>query len=80
MNDDWHEETTDPSYADAHNFYKVEQWDIGDKIGEARLVYASSNLQRAHKAFDRHVKQRPNGRITIRQGIRVVRRWSDGRS
>jgi hypothetical protein len=46
MTGDWHEETTDPSYADAHNFYKVEQWDIGDKIGEARLVYASSNLQR----------------------------------
>jgi hypothetical protein len=58
MNDDWHEETTDPAYADAHNSYKVEQWNIGDKIGEARLVYASSNLQRAHKAFERHVKQR----------------------
>jgi hypothetical protein len=75
MTGDWHEEATDPSYADAHNFYKVEQWDIGDKIGEARLVYASSNLQRAQKAFDRHVRQWPNGRITIRQGIRVVRRW-----
>jgi hypothetical protein len=32
MSGDLHEETTDPSYA--HNFYKVGQWDIGDKIDE----------------------------------------------
>jgi hypothetical protein len=77
MSDDWHAETDDPLYADAHNFYKVEQWDIGDKIGEARLLYASSNLQRAHQAFNRYVKRGPGGRYTIRQGIRVLRHWPD---
>ena len=36
LNDDWHVETDDPLYADAHNFYKVELWG-GERIGRIEL-------------------------------------------
>jgi hypothetical protein len=80
MRDDWYEETTDPLYADTYGLYKVEQWDVGDKIGEVHMLFASSNLQRVHKFLDRQVSRRPAGCYTIRQGTRVVRRWAGRRS
>jgi hypothetical protein len=56
------EETDKPLYADERNFYKVEKWiPEGTKID--RLLYASSNLQKAHSLFQQAIK--PLGEVDI---------------
>ena len=64
---DWSdEETDDPVYADRHNFYKVEKWSR-DGLRVELLLYAGTNLDKAHRIFERTVKHRPRVRLTIRQ-------------
>ena len=61
-----HEETDSPTYADDHNFYKVEKWTRdGTKVDS--LLYAGNSLGRARAVFERSIKHRPRIRLTIRQ-------------
>jgi hypothetical protein len=73
--DDWSDEETDnPLYADACNFYKVEKWTKdGSEID--RMLYAGNNLDKARELFAEAVKHRPRITLTIRQRTRVLRRW-----
>jgi hypothetical protein len=60
-----HEETDSPTYADDHNFYKVEKWTRdGTKVDS--LLYAGNSLGRARAVFERSIKHRPRIRLTIR--------------
>jgi hypothetical protein len=68
------EETTDPHYADKRNFYKVEKW-TPDGLHIEALLYAGNNLDKAHATFDAAVRHRPAIIATVRQGIRVIRKW-----
>jgi hypothetical protein len=45
----------------------------GTKI--RRLPYAGNNLEKARKLFAGAIKHRPRIRLTIRQRVRVLRRW-----
>jgi hypothetical protein len=72
---DWSdEETDDPVYADRHNFYTVEKWSR-DGLRVELLLYAGTNLDKAHRIFERTVKHRPRVRLTIRQRMRVLDEW-----
>jgi hypothetical protein len=66
-------ETDDPHVADQRNYYKVEKWDATDHVLD--LIHASNDLTRATAIFDTEKSRRPRGRYTVRQGIRVLRRW-----
>jgi hypothetical protein len=68
------EETVNPTYADARNFFKVERWDR-DNLRVADLLYAGNRLEKARAIFNEVVRRRPRGRYMIRQGIRVLQRW-----
>jgi len=68
------EETDDSIVADTRNFYKLEKW-TADGLHVDRLLFAGSNLDRAHSLFDGAVRRRPAGRYTIRQRARVLRQW-----
>jgi thiamine monophosphate kinase len=49
-----HEETDSPTYADDHNFYKVEKWTRdGTKVDS--LLYAGNSLGRARAVFERSI-------------------------
>jgi hypothetical protein len=61
MTDDWSsEETGIPLYADTRNFYKVGKWTRG-AVKVDSLLYAGSNLGRAHEIFANAIKHRPRG-------------------
>ena len=45
-----HEQTDDPNYADARNFYKVERW-TKDGLHVAGMLYAGNDLERARSIF-----------------------------
>ena len=69
-----HEETDSPTYADDHNFYKIEKWTRdGTKVDS--LLYAGNSLGRARAVFERSIKHRPRIRLTIRQRTRLLDRW-----
>jgi thiamine monophosphate kinase len=69
-----HQETDSPTYADDHNFYKVEKWTRnGTKVGS--LLYAGNNLGRARAVFERSIKHRRRIRLTIRQRTRLLDQW-----
>jgi hypothetical protein len=69
-----HVETDNPTYADDHNFHKVEKWTRdGTKVD--RMLYAGSNLERACELFLDAIKHRPRIRLTIRQRTRVLQQW-----
>ena len=68
------EETVNPPYADARNFFKVEKWDR-DNLRVADLLYAGNRREKARATFDEAVRRRPGGRYMIRQGIRVLQEW-----
>ena len=74
---DWSaEETTDPIYADDRMFFKIEKWSKdGNHI--AQLIHAGNRIDKAHAIYDATVKHRPGGLYTLRQGIRVLRKWPD---
>jgi hypothetical protein len=74
MNDWSDEETHDPLYADDRNFYKVELW-TKDNQRVLRMLYAGSNLDKAHTIFVNYIRIRPRARITIRQRARVLEQW-----
>ena len=69
------EETTDPLIADARNFFKVELWGRTDRVW--RMIYASNRLDWVQGVFAAQVRRRPGGRYTIRQGVRVLRKWPE---
>jgi hypothetical protein len=73
--DNWSEEETDnPLYADACNFYKLEKWTKdGGKVD--RMLYAGNNFDKARQLFAEAVKHRPRIRLTIRQRTRVLQQW-----
>jgi hypothetical protein len=63
-------------YADDSNFYKLEKWtEDGSKVD--RLLYASSNLEKARKLFAEAIEHRPRIRLTIRQRTRLPERWPE---
>ena len=65
------EETDNPLLADDRNFYKVEKWTKdGSKVD--RMLYASSNLDKARQIFTEAIKHRPRIRLTIRQRTRLI--------
>jgi hypothetical protein len=69
---DWSDqETHDPLYADARNFYKVEKW-TRDGTEVDSLLYAGNNLDKARDIFAQAIKHRPRIRLTIRQRPRVL--------
>jgi hypothetical protein len=69
---DWSEEETDnPLLANDRNYYKVEKWTKdGTKVD--RILYAGSNLDKAHQLFAEAVKHRRRITLTIRQRTRVL--------
>ena len=68
------EETDDPHVADKRGFHKIEQWSAdGQRI--VRLLHAGNRIDRARDGFGQQVRHRPGRRYTIRQGIRVLRKW-----
>jgi len=69
-----HLETIDPLYADECNFYKVEKW-TEDEQHITDLLYAGSDLAKAHDAFALFIKKRPGAHLTIRQRSRVIHKW-----
>jgi hypothetical protein len=76
--DSWgDQETTDPIDADNRAFFKVERWskDGHDHIEE--MLFAGNRLEKARTVFADAVKRRPGGSYTIRQGIRVLRKWPE---
>jgi hypothetical protein len=74
---DRHSEETDiPHLADAHNFYKAEEW-TKDGLHIERMLYAGNNLKKAQEMFANAIKQRPRIRLTIRQRTRVLYRWPE---
>jgi hypothetical protein len=73
------EETDEPLIADDRNFYKVEKWTKdGSKVD--RMLYGSSNLDKARALFESEIKRRPRIRLTIRQRTRVLQEWPDQRA
>jgi hypothetical protein len=71
---DFHEETDSPTYADDHNFYKVEKWTKdGTKVDS--LLYAGNSLGRARSVFESAIKHRPRIRLTLRQRTRLIDQW-----
>ena len=68
------EETDDPHYADARNFYTVQTW-TKDGYHLTGMLYAGNNLEKAHEVFRAFAKKRPRSRITIRQRARVIAEW-----
>ena len=65
-----HEETDDPLYADRRNFYKVEKWSKdGRRIEE--MLFAGNSLDKARRIFERFITKR----LTIRQRTRVLQEW-----
>jgi hypothetical protein len=62
--------TTDPHYADKHEFYKVELWTKNHV--HVRPAAARRQSYRQATEFVAAVKRRPRGRYTIRQRTRVV--------
>jgi hypothetical protein len=68
------EETNDPLIADHRNFYKVEKWTKdGSKVD--RMLYASSDLDKAREVFAAAIYHRPRIRLTIRQRTHVLEHW-----
>ena len=51
-----HEQTDDPNYADARNFYKVERW-TKDGLHVAGMLYAGNDLERARSIFAAGIKR-----------------------
>ncbi len=68
------EQTADPRYADARNFYKVEQW-TKDGLHIEYLLYAGNLLEKARAVFATFVKKRPRANLTIRQRTLVLEKW-----
>jgi hypothetical protein len=67
-------ETDSRTYADDHNFYKVEKWTFdGTKVD--RLLYAGNSLVKAQEIFAQSIVYRPRIRLTIRQRTRVLQWW-----
>ncbi len=67
-------ETDNPTYADDHNFYKVEKWTRdGTKVD--RLLYAGNSLAKAQAIFAQSIMHRPRIRLTIKQRTRVLQQW-----
>jgi hypothetical protein len=71
-----HEQTDDPHYADARNFYKVERW-TKDGLHVAGMLYAGNDLERARSIFAAGIKRRPRARLTIRQRSQVLWKWPE---
>jgi hypothetical protein len=70
------QETTDPIEADNRAFFKVELWSKdGNRI--LKMIHAGNRIEKAREVFADVVKRRPGGRYTIRQGIRVLRKWPE---
>jgi hypothetical protein len=74
MSDRSDEETDDPTYADRHNFYKVEKWSR-DGLRVDLMLYAGNNLDKARRIFERTTNRRPRIRLTIRQRMRALDEW-----
>ena len=68
------EETSNPVYADTHNFFKVEQW-TNDDLRVGRMLFAGNRLDRALDMFDAAIRFEPVARYLIRQRSRVVEKW-----
>lgn len=70
------QETADLNDAWWRNFYMVEKW---SKDGQkpVELIYGGNRLEKARLAFDAIVKRRPGGRYTLRQKMRVMRKWPE---
>jgi hypothetical protein len=76
MTERWGEEETNNSvYADTRGFFKVEEW-TADDLHVARLIYAGNRIDRARAMFDAAISFDPARRYYIRQGIRVVAKWT----
>jgi hypothetical protein len=75
MTDDWsHKGTEDRLPADDTNFYKVEKWSTdGERV--EMLLFAGSDFNKARSIFANFVNRRPQARLTIRRGNRVVTQW-----
>jgi hypothetical protein len=74
----WSDEQTDePLIADHRNFYKVEKW-TKDGARVERMLYASSNLDKAREVFASAIYHRPRIRLTIRQRTQVLEEWPKG--
>ena len=41
------------------------------------MIHAGNRIEKAREVFANVVKCRPGGRYTIRQGIRVLRKWPE---
>jgi hypothetical protein len=67
-------ETVDPDEADRRRYYKVELWDSTEQH-VLQLLHASNDLGRAQVVFASETKRRPRGRYTLRQNVRVLKRW-----
>ena len=74
MPDSIEEETDNPVYADRRNFYKVEKWSQ-DWPRVELMLYASNNLDKARRIFERTTQHRPRVHLTIRQRMRVLDEW-----
>jgi hypothetical protein len=70
-----HVETNIPTYADDHNFYKVEKW-TRDGRNVERMLYAGNSLTKAQQIFAQSIMHRPLIRLTIKQRTRVLQQWS----
>jgi hypothetical protein len=70
------QETYDPSAADRHSCLKVELWSKDGNTVQ-RMLWAGNRIEKARAIFDEALKRRPRGRYTIRQGIRVLRKWPE---
>ena len=68
------EETDDPHYADARNFYMVQTW-TKDGYHLTDMLYAGNNLEKAYDVFRAFTKKWPRSRVTIRQRTRVIAEW-----
>ena len=72
------QETDDPVYADARNFYKVERWSDDDQHIEA-LLYAGNRLEVARLRLEEAVMTHSARRYTIRQRARILGKWRKSR-
>jgi hypothetical protein len=68
-----HEQTSNSVEADLRNF-KVENR-TKDELHIERMLYAGNALDVARSTLKTYARKRPRGRLTIRQGIRVIAKW-----
>jgi hypothetical protein len=66
--------TSDPNYADARNFYKVELWSK-DGLHLKGMLFAGNDLMKAYEMMNAFAAKRPRARLTIRQRTRVIAEW-----